>query len=438
MKVSKFGGSSLANAAQFEKVKNIILSDPSREVVVVSALGRENSNDHKITDLLYLSHAHVTYGVSVDDIFEEIKQKHLGVIKSLGLDFDLEGELNRIRGSLKKNMDIDALVSRGEYLSACLMASYLGYHFVDAKELICIQYNGQVDLESTYAKIQAVHKQYHKLVIPGFYGVLPNGKIKVMSRGGSDITGSLVAAALNAEVYENWTDVSGILMADPRLVPSAKTIDKLTFAELREMAFMGASVLHEESIQPVKDKNIPLNIRNTNDPKHPGTLILNSIDEEANKAHFITGVTGRQDFTVLSVYKEHIAKSPQVIREVLEILERFECQLEHLTMGIDSFTIVAATTNIKDRLYDIVEEIKKQCLPDKVVVEEDLALIAVVGRRMKETPGVSGKLFSVMGQHHINIRMIAQGTDEISIIVGISNPDFTKTIQVLYNQFIGQ
>jgi aspartate kinase len=259
-----------------------------------------------------------------------------------------------------------------------------------------------------------------------------------MSRGGSDITGSLVAAALDAELYENWTDVSGILMADPRIVPSAKSIHKLTFAELREMAFMGASVLHEESIQPVKEKNIPLNIRNTNEPNHPGTMILSQIDETTNKAHFITGVTGRQDFTVLSVYKEHIAKSPNTIRDVLEILERFECPLEHLTMGIDSFTIVCATLNIKERLYDIISDIKKQCLPDKIVIEEDLALIAVVGRQMKETPGVSGRLFSAMGQHSINIRMIAQGTDEISIIVGISNQDFNKTIQVLYEKFIGQ
>ncbi len=438
MKVSKFGGSSLANAIQFEKVKKIVLSDLSREIVVVSALGRESSADHKITDLLYLTHAHLTYGVSVDEIFEEIRQKHFMIHHALNLDFDLEGELAKIRQSLKKNMEIDELVSRGEYLSAQLMASYLGYHFVDAKDLICIEYDGQIDTEKTYEKIRAAHKMHSKLVIPGFYGVLPNGKIKVMSRGGSDITGSLVAAALDAEVYENWTDVSGILMADPRIVPSAKPIHKLTFSELREMAFMGASVLHEESIQPVKEKNIPLNIRNTNEPDHPGTLILNTIDEDSNKAHFITGVTGRQDFTVLSVYKEHISKSPQVIRDVLEILEHFECPLEHLTMGIDSFTIVAATVNIKDRLYDIIADIKKQCVPDKVVIEEDLALIAVVGRRMKETPGVSGKLFSAMGQNSINIRMIAQGTDEISIIVGISNADYIKTIQVLYDQFIGQ
>lgn len=438
MKVCKFGGSSLANASQFEKVKKIVLSDPSREIVVVSALGKGSTTDHKVTDLLYLTHAHLTYGVSVEEIFEEIRQKHFSIHDHHHLDFDLQGELTKIRESLKKNMEIDDLVSRGEYLSAQLMASYLGYHFVDAKDLICIQYDGQVDTEKTYQKIRDVHTRYPQLVIPGFYGILPNGKIKVMSRGGSDITGSLVAAALDAEVYENWTDVSGILMADPRIVPSAKPINKLTFSELREMAFMGASVLHEESIQPVKDKNIPLNIRNTNDPDHPGTLILNSIDEESNKSHFITGVTGRQDFTVLSVYKEHIAKAPQVIRSVLEILEHFECPLEHLTMGIDSFTVVAATANIKERLYDIIADIKKQVLPDKVVLEEDLALIAVVGRRMKETPGVSGKLFSAMGQHSINIRMIAQGTDEISIIVGISNADYTKTIQVLYNKFIGQ
>lgn len=438
MKVCKFGGSSLANAGQFVKVKNIVLSDSSREAVIVSALGRENSSDHKITDLLYLTHAHLTYGVSTAEIFEEIRQKHLQIHEALHLDFDLELELTKIQSSLKKNMDIDELVSRGEYLSARLMAAYLDYQFIDAKDVICIQYNGQIDPEKTYEKIKDVHQTHPKIVIPGFYGCLPNGKIKVMSRGGSDITGSLVAGALQAEVYENWTDVSGILMADPRIVPSAKPINKLTFAELREMAFMGASVLHEESIQPVKDKNIPLNIRNTNEPSYPGTLILNTIDEETNKTHFITGVTGRQDFTVVSVYKEHIAKSPQIIREVLEILERYECPLEHLTMGIDSFTVVVATSNIKERLYDILSDIKKQCLPDKVSVEEELALIAVVGRAMKETPGVSGKLFSAMGQNRINIRMIAQGTDEISIIVGVNNADYTKAIRVLYDQFIGQ
>jgi len=436
MKVSKFGGSSLANATQFKKVKEIVLSDPDRQVVVVSALGKSNDQDHKVTDLLYLIHAHLTYGVSIEEIFEEIKQKHNLIAKALDLSFDCENEFNKIKQSLKKNMDIDALVSRGEYLSAHLMASYLGFQFIDAKDVICLDYHGQVETQQTYQKIKEVLKQHRHVVIPGFYGALPNGKIKVMSRGGSDITGSLVAAALEAEVYENWTDVSGILMADPRIVPAAKTISKLTFAELREMAFMGASVLHEESIQPVKDKNIPLNIRNTNDPKDAGTLILNHIDEASNKVHFITGVTGRQDFTVLSVYKEHIAKSPKIIREVLETFERFDCALELLTMGIDSFTIVASTQNIKERLYDIIAQIKNDCHPDKVLVEEDLALIAVVGRQMKETPGVSGRLFSAMGQHSINIRMIAQGTDEISIIVGINNTDYNKTIQVLYDKFI--
>lgn len=438
MKVSKFGGSSLANATQFIKVKNIILSDPTRQVIVVSALGKENNTDHKITDLLYLAHAHLTYGVSVDEIFAEIRQKHLSIHKTLHLSFDLEKELSKIRQSLHKNMDIDELVSRGEYLSAQLLAAYLGYTFIDAKELICLQYNGQVDVENTYQKVRNIVQKSTHIVIPGFYGALPNGIIKVMSRGGSDITGSLVAAALDAEIYENWTDVSGILMADPRIVPSAQSIHKMTFAELREMAFMGASVLHEESIQPVKDKNIPLNIRNTNDPTHPGTLILNTIDEESNKTHFITGVTGRENFTVLSIYKEHIAKNPQIIRDALDILAKFDCPLEHLTMGIDSFTIVVATSNIKARLYDIHADIMKQCLPDKITIEEDLALIAVVGRQMKETPGVAGRLFSAMGAHQINIRMIAQGTDEISIIVGISNSDYMKTIQVLYKQFIGE
>lgn len=436
MKVAKFGGSSLANATQFAKVKAIVNADSTRSVVVVSAIGKEAQSDHKITDLLYLIHAHITYGVGVEDLFAEIETKHRAIHRDLKLSLDLDRLLNDSKASLNKSLEVDELVSRGEYLSAAMMADYLGYTLIDAKDCIRLNYNGSIDEEKTYRQIQVLLKQYPKVVIPGFYGALPNGKIKVMSRGGSDITGALCAAALDAEVYENWTDVSGILMADPRIVPQAKAIETLTFAELREMAFMGASVLHEESIQPVKAKGIPLNIRNTNDPEHPGTRIVNAIDGEENRHHFITGVTGRQDFTVINVYKESIAKFPQVMTQVLELFEHYHIPLEHLTMGIDSFTVVTATAKIKERLYDIVSDIKHQAAPDKISIEEGLALIAVVGRRMRETPGVSGKLFSALGSHAINIRMIAQGTDEISIIVGVSNADFTQTIKVLYDQFI--
>ena len=437
MKVAKFGGSSLANATQFAKVKAIVHADPQRSVVVVSAIGKEQPSDHKITDLMYLMHAHLTYGVGVDELFAEIEAKHRAIHRDLNLSLDLDGLLRDIRNSFSKTLEVDELVSRGEYLSAAMMADYLGYTFIDAKDCIRLNYNGSIDEEKTYRQIQVLLKQYPKVVIPGFYGSLPNGKIKVMSRGGSDITGALCAAALEAEVYENWTDVSGILMADPRIVPQAKAIETLTFAELREMAFMGASVLHEESIQPVKSKGIVLNIRNTNDPDHPGTRIVNAIDGEENKVHFITGVTGRQDFTVVNVYKESIAKFPQVMTQVLELFDHYHIPLEHLTMGIDSFTVVTATSKLKERLYDLISDIKRQATPDKISVEEGLALIAVVGRRMRETPGVSGKLFSALGNHAINIRMIAQGTDEISIIVGVSNADYTKTVQVLYDQFIG-
>ena len=436
MKIAKFGGSSLANATQFAKVKAIVTSDPKRSVVVVSAIGKEAPSDHKITDLLYLMHAHLTYGVGVDELFAEIEAKHRTIHRDLELKLDLERLLSDIKASFSKNLEVDELVSRGEYLSAAMMADYLGYTLIDAKDCIRLNYNGTVDEEKTYRQIQVLLKQYPNVVIPGFYGALPNGKIKVMSRGGSDITGALCAAALDAEVYENWTDVSGILMADPRIVAHAKAIETLTFAELREMAFMGASVLHEESIQPVKAKGIPLNIRNTNDPDHPGTRIVNAIEEEENKVHFITGVTGRQDFTVINVYKESIAKFPHIMPKVLELFEHYHIPLEHLTMGIDSFTVVTATAKLKERLYDLVSDIKHQALPDKISVEEGFALIAVVGRRMRETPGVSGKLFSALGAHAINIRMIAQGTDEISIIVGVSNTDYTQTIKVLYDQFI--
>lgn len=437
MKVCKFGGSSLANANQFRKIKDIVVRDATRQVVVVSALGKAVFSDHKITDLLYLCHAHLQYGVAFDPIFADIENRYEAVRNDLGLNLDIRNLFAQLKGKLNKDTEVDALVSKGETFSAMLLAEFLGYTFVDAKDVICLNYDGSVNTEKTYDAIEAVYAQHRRIVIPGFYGALPNGKIKVLPRGGSDITGAICAAALNAEVYENWTDVSGILMADPRIVQHAKSIQQLTFAELREMAFMGASVLHEESIQPVKVKAIPLNIRNTNVPDHPGTMIVNEIQDEADPDRFITGITGLQDFTVISIIKELIAKDPSVFRQILEIFEDNDITIELLTKGIDSFTLTVKTQAIKDRQYDILTEIQKQVHPDRINVEDQLALIAVVGRKMKMKPGISGQLFSALGAKKINIRLIAQGTDEISIIVGVDNRDFTHCIEVLYDSFIG-
>lgn len=437
MKVCKFGGSSLANANQFKKIKAIVGSDSERQVIVVSALGKENANDHKITDLLYLCHAHLQYGVSFDPIYAEIESRYEAVRADLGLQLDVHELFIDLKAALGKDTEVDALVSKGETFSARLLAEYLGYTFIDAKDVIKLNYDGSVNLERTYTALEAAYAEHRKLVIPGFYGALPNGKLKVLPRGGSDITGALCAAALDASVYENWTDVSGILMADPRIVPNARSIEALTFAELREMAFMGASVLHEESIQPVKIKSIPLNIRNTNDPEHPGTLILNEIKEEKDPDRFITGITGLQDFTVISIVKELIAKSPQVFRQILEVFEDNKVSIELMTKGIDSFTLTVRSQELKDHQYDILNEIQARVNPDRIDVEEKLALIAVVGRKMKMKPGISGQLFSTLGANGLNIRLIAQGTDEISIIVGVENKDFKRCIEVLYDSFIG-
>lgn len=437
MKVCKFGGSSLANAKQFNKIKKIIAQDASREVIVVSALGKDELSQHKITDLLYLSHAHLLYGVSYDAIFEEIVSRYERVQDELGLDLKLRKAFEDIQKNLSPKTEVDELVSLGEKFSALIIAHYLGYTFIDAKDVIFLTLDGRVDTLKTYAKIKEAYQKHHKLVIPGFYGSLPSGRIKVLSRGGSDITGALCAAALDAEVYENWTDVSGILMADPRIVKHAQSIDEMSFAELREMAFMGANVLHEESIQPVKLKGIPLNIRNTNDMNHPGTMIVSKIEAEKDPKRFITGISGLKDFTVISIIKEQIAKDPVIFRQVLELFEAYHVSLELMAKGIDSFTLTIKSEALKESLERLIQSIEETVKPDRIVVEHDLALIACVGRKMKLKPGISGQLFSALGKAKINIRSIAQGTDEISILVGVDNKDFNECIQVLYDRFIG-
>ena len=434
LKVAKFGGSSVAGAEQFRKVKSIIEADPARRVVVVSAAGKRSADDHKLTDLLYLCHAHLSYGVSCDDILQTIEQRFAEIRTELGLRFDAEGEMKKLAAGLSRDTSVDELVSRGEYFTARLMAEYLGYRFVDAADCVFFGYDGQIDRDRTDRAIAEALSAHGRILIPGFYGRLPTGKIKVMSRGGSDITGALAAAAVDADVYENWTDVSGILMADPRIVPDPRPIAKVTYAELRELAFMGASVMHEDSIQPVKDKGIALNIRNTNRPDDPGTMIVGEADDRDESERFITGIAGRRNFTIITVLKRGM-NANATLCQALEIMDRYHAPVEHITLGLDSFALVSGSAAMGDALYDVLADIRKTCRPDDVRVQDEIALVAAVGRKMSSRPGISGRLFKALGDAGVNIRTIAQGADELAITVGVENRDFETAIRVLYDGF---
>ncbi len=436
LKVAKFGGSSVAGTEQFRKVKAIIEAESARRVVVVSAAGKRDAGDHKLTDLLYLCHAHLNYGVSCDEIMQTIEQRFAEIRASLGLHFDVEGEMEKLRARLNRDTSVDELVSRGEYFTARLMAEYLGYAFIDAADCVFFGYDGQIDREKSDRAIAAALEKHKRIVIPGFYGRLPTGKIKVMSRGGSDITGALAAAAVGADVYENWTDVSGILMADPRIVPEPRPIAKITYAELRELAYMGASVMHEESIQPVKEKGIALNIRNTNRPEDPGTMIVGGTEERGDDDRFITGIAGKRNFTIITVSKQNM-NANLTLCQALEIMDRFHAPVEHITLGLDSFALVSSSAAMGDALFDILADLRKTCRPDDIRVQDDIALVAAVGRKMSSRPGISGRLFKALGDSGVNIRTIAQGADELAITVGVDNRDFETAIRVLYDGFAG-
>lgn len=437
LKAAKFGGSSVAGADQFRKIKAIIDSDPSRRIVVSSAAGKRDKNDHKLTDLLYLCHAHITYGVSCEEIMDTVEQRFRSIRDELKLSYDVETQFGALRARLSRDMSADELVSRGEYFTSRLLAEYLGFEFIDACDCIFFGFDGQIDTERSYAAIREALDKYGQVLIPGFYGRSPTGKIKVMSRGGSDITGALAAAAADADVYENWTDVSGILMADPKIVDNPKPIPAITYGELREMAFMGASVLHEESIMPVREKGIALNIRNTNRPEDPGTMIVDKVEErELEDGRFITGISGRRNFSIITVNKRNMA-STETLRRALEIFDRYKIPVEHITLGLDSFALVASSSVMGDAIYDIISDIQKGCRPDDVHIQDGIALIAAVGRKMSNRPGISGRLFRALGENGISVRTIAQGADELSIIVGVENDKFETAIRVLYHGFAG-
>ena len=436
LKVTKFGGSSMADAGQYRKIRDIVLSDNGRRVVIVSAAGKRFSGDHKITDLLYLCHAHIQYGVDCSQIFEMITTRYLQIRDELNLKVDLESDFAALKERLDhKAVSQDELASRGEYFSAKLMAAYLGFQFVDAALWIQFKLDGSVDTDASYKALRRLVRG-NGVVIPGFYGVMPDGRIHTFSRGGSDITGALAAAALDADVYENWTDVSGILMADPRIVDDPQPIPEVTYDELRELSYSGAQVLHEDAIFPVREKNIPLNIRNTNAPEEPGTMIKETFDSDPDSLRPITGITGKKDFSIVSMSKRGMGNEVGVLRSMLSVFERHGISVDFTPNGIDNVSVVVPTEAVAPHLYTLLAEIQQEVKPDSLKVHDQIAVVAAVGRRMAFRPGISGKIFAALGEAGINIRMINQGPDELNIIFGVDNKDFQEAIRVLYNSFV--
>ncbi len=426
----------MADAIQYQKVKEIVESDPARKVVVVSAAGKRNKEDNKITDLLYLCHAHLKYGVSCEPIFEQIKERYLEIKKDLNLTIDIEKELQRIRAKMGAGISEEELVSRGEYLSAMLMADYLGFEFVDAALWLKFAFDGSIDKEASYAKLVRLAEN-RKVVIPGFYGIMPDGRIKTLTRGGSDITGALAAAALDADVYENWTDVSGVLMADPRIVEDPQPIERVTYSELRELSHAGAQVLHEGTIYPVREKKIPLNIRNTNQPDHPGTMIMESFeDAPETEDRIITGIAGKKNYSIVTITKNGLTGAVGELRRILEAFENHNVPIEYLPSGLDTVSLVVDSAKVAPCLYSVLGELQKKIKPDHIKVIDEIAVVAAVGRKMAFRPGASGKIFERLGKHGISIRMISQGPDEVNIIVGVDNKDYENAIRVLYNSFV--
>ena len=435
MKVLKFGGTSMADAAQYRKIADIVHADPARRVVVVSAAGKRTHDDNKITDLLYLCHAHLQYGVSYEDIFNKIRERYCTIRDELGLKTDLESEFDALHQKMESGISCEELVSRGEYFSARLMADFLGYTFIDATRWLYFRYDGTVDQEKSYAALRDILGD-GCAVIPGFYGVMPDGKIRTLTRGGSDITGALAAAALNAEVYENWTDVSGILMADPRIVDHPKTIERATYSELRQLSYSGAQVLHEMTVFPVREKNIPLNIRNTNDPANPGTLISDEFNEPRNAPRFITGIAGKKDFSIVTISKKGMSGAVGTLRQIMQVFEENNVPVCYTPTGIDCISLVVPGEKLRPRQYSLTDALRRTVRPDHLVIIENIAIVAAVGRKMARRAGTSGKIFAALGEQGINIRMISQGPDELNILVDVDDEDYAQTIRILYDAFV--
>lgn len=434
LKVAKFGGSSLANAAQFRRVINIINADSDRRFIVVSAPGKGDGQPDKVTDLLYrCCDAATTY--ELFEAFGKVEARFISIVEDLDSTFDIKTHLNKIRKDILSGAGMDYIVSRGEYLCGLILADYLGYDFADAALGICFTQDGEYDDERTARELEKLLSNYTKAVIPGFYGARPDGTIKTFTRGGSDITGALVARAVKADIYENWTDVPGFMMADPRIVPNPKTIEKITYRELRELSYMGASVLHEDSVFPVRKSGIPINVRSTNEPELPGTMIGQFSDEDDQTCR-ITGIAGRKDFTIIHIEKDKMNNELGFGRKVLSVFERNGVSLEHLPTSIDSLSVVVSSAQLKNgKLEKIISELEADCKPDMIDVHADLALIATVGRNMVRKIGIAARLCGALAKAGVNIRLIDQGSSEINIIVGVEDSDFETAVRAIYAEF---
>ncbi len=433
-KVVKFGGSSLASAEQFEKVGNIIRSDEERRFVVPSAPGKRFSNDTKVTDMLYGCYALAEAGEDFKKELEAIEARYREIIDGLKLDLSLAEEFAVIEKNFREKAGSNYAASRGEYLNGIIMADYLGYEFIDAAEVVFFHDNGEFNAEKTNKILSARLAKCEHAVIPGFYGSLDDGTVKTFSRGGSDITGSIVAKAVKADVYENWTDVSGFLIADPRIIKNPESIETITYRELRELAYMGATVLHEDAIFPVRQEGIPINIRNTNAPEDKGTWIVGSTCQKSK--YVITGIAGKKGFCSINIEKDMMNSEIGFGRKVLQAFEENGISFEHVPSGIDTLTVFVHQDEFMHKEQKVVAGIHRLADPDTIDIESDLALIAVVGRGMKSTRGTAGRIFSALAHNNVNVKMIDQGSSELNIIIGVANEDFETAIKAIYDIFV--
>ncbi len=434
LKVLKFGGSSLADASHFRAVKEIVTSEPERRYVVASAPGKRVGADDKVTDLLYRCYELASEEQDITDIFEEVKSRYNDIIDELAIDIDLTEVYEKIRTALLHNSGRDYIASRGEYLNAMILAKYLGYHFIDARKVIFFKDDGTFDAEKTNDILREALSKHERAVIPGFYGTMPNGTIKTFSRGGSDITGSIVARACGATIYENWTDVSGFLMADPRCIENPKPIETITYKELRELSYMGATVLHEDAIFPVRYSKIPINIKNTNRPQDIGTMIVPESDVISE--YIITGIAGKQGFSTITIEKDMMNSELGLGRRVLEVIEEQGVSFEHLPSGIDTMSVIVSTKELQNKRADVMAGICKSINPDNIFVEENLALIAIVGRGMVKAKGTAARIFKALADADVNIRMIDQGSCELNIVVGVDANDYITALKAIYYEFV--
>ena len=435
IKVAKFGGTSLADADQLRKVRSIVRADPERRYVVPSAPGKRTSADRKITDLLYLCHTHVSQNVPFEEVYGIISERYLEIVRDLNLKLDLRPHLAEIKKKVSEGATADYTASRGEFLNGLVVAELLGYEFVDPCDIIFFDDRGRLDAAKTQEAASRRLKNVERAVIPGFYGSSRDGKVKTFSRGGSDITGAIIARGVGADIYENWTDVSGLLMADPNIVKNPKPIDTVTYRELRELAYMGANVLHDEAVFPVREAGIPVRIKNTYRPDDPGTLILQDADPITHTGT-ITGIAGKKGFTVIVIEKALMNKELGYGRRILSVLEVNGISFEHMPSGIDTISLVISDQQLDKKLDKVIREIKAECAPDSVEVFPNMALVATVGRGMAHTPGIAAKLFTALGNEKTNVRMIDQGSSEINIIVGVENEDLERAVRAIYSAFV--